>query len=274
MIDLTEQQIRDAQNNDLDAVTAMVKATEERVVQLARRYASTGGRVDPELVDDLAQVGRITVWEAISRFRGETVAEFFTFIDRTLCGAMSDERKTETRQGVSRQAAADFERALSLAGGDPYEAEFLATTTEAMGARRMSEDAAYAARLSYQGVRYLEAPLTTTGNVFPGEEAGGVRTIGEWLADRLAVPMDLLEPSDFERDRREQTRERVHATLDRMGEQQGHVLKALTGIDPVGYYGTEHDDELARDMGIPRARISVIRSKGKDRFRVLWEKAA
>lgn len=274
MIDLTEQQIRDAQNNDLDAVTAVVKATEERVVQLARRYASTGGRVDPELVDDLAQVGRIAVWEAIGRFKGREVAEFFTFIDRTLCGVMSDERKVETRPGVSRQAAADFERALSLAGGDAYEAEFLATTAEAMGARRMSADAAYAARLSYQGVRSMDAPLTSTGNVFPGEEAGGVRSIGEWLADRLAVPEELLEPSDFERDRRERTRERVHATLGRMGEQQAHVLRALTGVDPVGFYGTEHDDELARDMGIPRARVSVIRSKGKDRFRALWETAA
>ncbi|MFF7990315.1 sigma factor [Kitasatospora xanthocidica] len=273
MIDLTEQQIRDAQANDLDAVTAVVKATEERVVQLSRRYASTGGRVDPELVDDLAQVGRIAVWEAIGRFRGETVAEFFGFVDATLRGALSDERKSETRQGVTRAAAADFERALSMAGGDPYEAEFLAATTEAMGARRMSEDAAYAARLSYQGVRHLDAPLSATGHVFPGD-TGDARTIGEWLSDRMAVPEDLLEPGDFERDRREQTRGRVHATLGRMGDQQAHVLRALTGIDPVGYYGAENDDELARDMGVPRHRISVIRSKGKDRFRTLWETAA
>lgn len=270
MINLTEQQIADAKNNDLTAVTAVIEATEERVMQLARKYANGAGRVDPELIDDLAQVGRIAVWEAVSRFRGTTVAEFFTYIDRTLKGAMSDERKVETRQGVTRQAAADFERALSLAAGDPYEAEFLATTTEAMGARKMSPELAYAARLAYQGVDALDAPVAGAESDNPGD----YRTLADTLVSKLGVPEDLLEEADFVSERQAETRRRVHGTLDRMGEQQAHVLKALTGIDPVGYYGTEHDDELAASMGIARHRISVIRSKGRDRFAALYGTAA
>ncbi|MET9617139.1 sigma-70 family RNA polymerase sigma factor [Kitasatospora indigofera] len=272
MIDLTEQQIRDAQDNDLAAVTAVVKATEERVMQLAHGYASNSGRAgrtDPELVADLAQVGRIAVWEALGRFKGSTVAEFFTFIDRTLKGTMSDERKEETRQGVSRAVAADFERALSLAGGDPYEAEFLVTTTEAMGARRMTPETAYAARLSYQGLEYLDAPLAG------GEsETGDFATLADTIVSKTGIPEDLLESGDFVSERRNQTREKVHGTLGQMGAQQREVLMALTGIAPVGYYGTENDTELAEVMGLPRARISVIRSKGKDRFASLWIKAA
>ncbi|MER5638403.1 sigma factor [Kitasatospora sp. NPDC002227] len=273
MIDLTEQQIADAKNNEIDAVTAVVQATEERVMQLARHYSETSRRVDAELMEDLAQVGRIAVWEGLSRFRGATVAEFFTFMDRTVKGAMSDARKEETRQGVSRSVAADFERALSLAGGDPYEAEYLVTTTEAMGARRMTAETAYAARLSYMGVQYLDAPLSACRTGY-GKDTPDARSVGEWLSERLAVPADLLESSDFERDRRDRTRDRVHCTLGQMGEQQRHVLMALAGVDPVPYYGTEHDGQLAADMGLPQHRMSVIRSKGKDRFAQLWEKAA
>ncbi|MFC9739175.1 sigma factor [Streptomyces noursei] len=269
MIDLSEAQISAAKDNDLEAVTAVVKATEERVKQLAWKYATGGGRTDQDLADDLAQTGRIAVWEALSRFKGKTVAEFFTFIDRTLKGVMSDTRKEETRHGVSRAVAADFERALSMAGGDPYEAEHLATTKEAMGARRMSEEMAYAARLSYQGLEYLDAPVKGHESDNPGD----FLTLADTLAEHAGVPADLLEPSDFARARRKHTTEKVHDTLNRMGDQQRTVLMALTGIDPVGYYGTEHDEELAADYGIPRHRMCVIRSKGKDRFASLWTAA-
>ena len=270
MIDLTEQQIADAKTNDIAAVTAVVKATEERVTQLATRYASGAGRTDPELVEDLAQVGRIAVWEGLARFRGTTVAEFFTFMDKTVKGAMSDERKEETRQGVSRAVAADFERALSLAEGDPYEAEFLVTTTEAMGVRRMTAETAYAARLAYQGLEYLDAPVKGSESDNPGDYA----TLADTIVSKTGIPEELLESADFVSERRNRTREKVHGTLGQMGEQQRHVLMALTGVDPVGFYGTDNDDELAADMGLPRARMSVIRSKGKDRFAALWLKAA
>lgn len=272
MIDLSEAQISAAKDNDLEAVTAVVKATEERVKQLAWKYATGGGRTDQDLADDLAQTGRIAVWEALSRFKGKTVAEFFTFIDRTLKGVMSDTRKEETRHGVSRAVAADFERALSMAEGDPYKAEHLATTKEAMGARRMSEEMAYAARLSYQGLEYLDAPVQDA-SFHNADGSYGHATVADTFAERAGVPADLLEPSDFERERRKRTTEKVHDTLNRMGDQQRTVLMALTGIEPVGYYGTEHDDELSADYGIPRHRMCVIRSKGKDRFASLWTAA-
>jgi DNA-directed RNA polymerase sigma subunit (sigma70/sigma32) len=132
----------------------------------------------------------------------------------------------------------------------------------------MTPETAYAARLSYQGVSYLDAPVNNSSAA--GE---GYMTVGDMLADTVGVPAELLEPSDFERARREETRTKVHAVLDRMGKQQQTVLKALTGIDPVGYYGNENDDELAADYGIPRHRVMVIRSLGKTRFAALWNEA-
>ncbi|OKI00160.1 hypothetical protein A6A06_23635 [Streptomyces sp. CB02923] len=267
MIDLTEDQIFAAQDNELDAVTAVVKATEERVKQLAWKYATGGGRTDHTLAEDLAQTGRIAVWECLGRFRGTTVAEFFTFVDRTLKGVMSDTRKEETRHGVSRSVAAAFERALSLAGGDPYEAEWLATTKEAMGDRRLSADTAYAARLSYQGLEYLDAPLAQS-------ETGESVTLADTLAAEVEVPADLLEPNDYARERSKRTGLKVRKTLNRLGEQQRTVLMGLTGIIPVDHYGTEQDEELSRDHGIPLHQVRIVRSKGKDRFAEHWPAVA
>lgn len=266
MIDLTFEQISAAKNNDLSAVTAVIEATEERVQQLARRFSSVGGRLDADLLEDLAQIGRIAVWECIARFEGLTVAEFFVFIDSTVQGRMSNERKEEKRQGVSREVAAVFESALSLANGDAYAAEKIAQDAGMVTAkRRLSPEMALAARLSYQGMQSLDVPVGGGADGLDGD-----MTLADLLAEKVGVPADLLEPSDFERARRQETTDRVHATLDRMGKQNQLVLKALTGIDPIGFYGAENDDDLSADHGIPRDRIKVIRSLGKKRFAELY----
>jgi RNA polymerase sigma factor (sigma-70 family) len=270
MIDLTAQQIADAKAKDIDAVTAVVRATEERVLQLAAKYATTGGKFDRDLSEDLAQQGRIAVWESINRFAGTDVAQFFTFIDKTLKGLMSDARRAETRQGVSAATAARFERALSKADGDKYKAEELVAQEDVMGKHKLSPEMAYAARLAYEGVEYLNAPMWCAGTHSQGEYEAFTHTIGQKLADEHAVPADLEEPSDIDQDRRKATARRVHRTLAQMGEQQRVVLSAMTGIDPVGDYGTDHDDELAADYELPRKSISSIRKRGIDRFRSLY----
>jgi RNA polymerase sigma factor (sigma-70 family) len=266
MINLTAQQIADAKNKDLDAITAVIKETEERVSQLARHYATTSGRTDYTLMEDLAQTGRIAVWEALDRFKGTEVAQFFTFVDKTLKGVMSDERKEEQRPGVSRAVAADFEKALRIANHDPYVAEFLVTTTEVMGKRRMSADMAYAARLSWMGIDYLDAPLG-------GDESPHDATLADTIADKVGVSEDLLEPSDYVKAAREATRKKVWYVLKKMGSQHRHVLSALTGIAPYDYYGTENDAELAEAMGVDPIRVTSIRSRAKDRFAELWIEA-
>lgn len=263
MLALTDAQIAAAKDNDMDAITAIVQATEDRVTYHAHQYATTGGITNRELEEDLAQEGRIAVWDCLKRFKGASVAQFFTYMDRTVKGAMSDARKVATRQGVSRAVAADFEHALSLADHDPYEAEVLATTAEVMGKRRMTEEMAHAARLSYMGLDYLDAPM-------PESDSGEYETLGDTIAAKTGIPEDLLESRDFASERTRQITERVHRVLNKMGDQQRVVLMALTGIDPVGEYGTDNDDALSADYDIPRQRVKVIRLKGKDRFAALY----
>jgi RNA polymerase sigma factor (sigma-70 family) len=261
MIDLTPEQIAAAKANDLDAVTAVVQATEERVQQLARQYATTAGRVNADLAEELAQIGRIAVWESLSRFNGHAVAQFFTFIDTTLKGVMSDARKVETRPGVSRSVAADFETALTMAGGDPYDAERVAASP-AMGKRKMSPEMAYAARLSWQGVEYLDAPMNGEGDE--------TITLGETLADRVGLPDDLIEDADIESLRKREIRDRVRGIVGRMGAQRRYVLSGTYGLPFAPFYGEGHDAEMAEDLGVPRDRIKTVRSLAKTAFRKTW----
>lgn len=271
MIDLTPEQIAAAKGGDLTATTAVIRATEERVLQLARRHATTGGYTDNDLAEDLAQIGRIAVWECLERFEAPyDVAMFFVFMDSTVSGTLSNARRSTQRQGVTQQAAKDFETALRLSGGEPYEAEKFAAT-DGMGARKMSPEMAYAARMSWQGLDYLDAPYQP-GNG-SGERAGGNDrdvSLGEHLSSTYGVPDDLIEPEDIDAARRAATKERVHGTLAKMGQGQRDILKGTFGISPAPFFGTDNEDELADYARCARSQVRANRKKAKDRFRDLY----
>ncbi|MEV6419678.1 hypothetical protein [Streptomyces sp. NPDC051662] len=258
MIDLTAQQIADAQNNDIAAVTAVIEATEERVTQLARRYATTGGRTDADLMDDLAQVGRVAVWQGLSRFKGSSVAEFFTFMDRTVSGMLADERKVQTRQGVSRSIAAEFEKALSMAAGDPYEAERLCTLTEVMGAKRMTAETAYAARISWQGAEYLDAPIGDDENA----------TVADRVGDNYALAR--AEANDELSTRQRETKRRVHETLDLLPSEQEALLSAEYGIGDFPCIGADDHRGLAEVAGVAYTAVESVRDEARKNFKAVY----
>jgi RNA polymerase sigma factor (sigma-70 family) len=274
MIDLTAEQITAAQNNDLTAVTAVIEATEERVLQLARRYATNGAHVDESLAEDLAQEGRLAVWQAIARFEGTDVAQFFTFIDRTVRGTLSNERRAQTRTGVNQQAVKDFETALVAAKGFPYDAERLACSAEVMGARKMSPEMAYAARLAWQGLDSLDRPILGSGGAYDSDRTA---TVGELIPSEIGIPEELMTTQDVETARQRATRDAVRATLARMGRNQAGVLQRDYGIGSVPYYGDEparRDDEMAADMGMSVKQVQQARTFGRKRFRVLYLQGA
>ncbi|MFE2245232.1 RNA polymerase sigma factor [Streptomyces lavendulae] len=260
MIDLSATQIADAQRNDLTAVTAVVEATEERVMQLARRYATTGGILNADLMEDLAQVGRIAVWQGLSRFAGSSVAEFFTFMDRTVSGALADERKVQTRPGVSREIAALFESCLTRADGDPYEAERLCTLGDVLGRRKMTPEMAYAARASWQGVDYLDAQQGSNDGDAWSEDLG--------VTD-YDVPQEFVTAADINSARRSATIKKVHETLDRLPGAQEAVLSAEFGIGEFPCFGDDYR-ALADVAGVPVAGIDSFRESARDAFRTVY----
>jgi DNA-directed RNA polymerase specialized sigma subunit len=255
MIQITAQQIADAKANDMAAVTAVLAEMEARVMQHANRYATvTGGHTDHHLRDDLAQIGRVAVWQAIEKFSGTDVAQFFVYVDRTLSGEMNIARRESTRPGVSASVARDFESALSRSGGDAYAAETLAAS-DAMGTAKMSRETALAARMAWQGCANLDTPV--------GED-------GDTLGDM--IPDDLRTTSDVISERRRETAKAVHAALGKLSSRHSAILKGTFGIDgPTPYFGTTNEDEFAAYFGMARRTdLSAARSKAKARFRTVY----
>ncbi|MER5862223.1 sigma factor [Kitasatospora sp. NPDC002040] len=267
MTQLTHAQIQAAKAKDLAAITAVIAETDDLLTARARRLASTGGHTDTDLIEDLAQAGRIAVWQAIADFDGDSPAQFMAFVDRKITRAMADARREATRPGVDPHTAKVFEDALCLAAGDPYKAELLAVT----GVRRndrMSPELAYSARLSWMGVDSLDRPFNVT-------TLGENVTLGDVVARDIELPPDLVESRDVETHRRKVIRNQVHRTLGLLSERQRHVLKAAEGVSPVDQYreGTD-DDLLAADMRVTPYQVQQARTKGKTRFRELYTAGA
>ncbi|MBH1936483.1 sigma-70 family RNA polymerase sigma factor [Streptomyces sp. AV19] len=244
-------------------MSAVIAETESLIMQRARDYATYASSTDYNLAEDLAQAGRITVWEYLGKFDGETGAQFMAYIDRELHSTMRDQRWKATRPGVTPAAAKDFEKALVLAKGDPYDAA-RAASTEEMGPRKMSPAHAYAALLSWLGVDSLDRPLN---HDLYGDEI----TLGDVVASQTGLPTELLDATDYEPARRRAIREQVHHALGLLSERQRHILKADYGITPVWDYG-EHgsDAELATDMGITPKQVHEARCKAQKRFCTLY----
>jgi RNA polymerase sigma factor (sigma-70 family) len=258
MIDITVEQIRAAADSDLTAISEVLTALEPRIGQLANKYATNGGHRNHDLAEELEQEGRIAAWQCIERFEGDSVAQFFTYIDRSLKGVMDDNRRIHTRQGVSEDTARRFERCLTVCAGDPYAAQAEAVRPDGcLGRERMTPETAYASRLAWQGVEYLDAPVGT------GESTSEKTTLGDRLADRAEPEFGFSES-----DRTRAIKRQVHETLGRLGRQQAFVLSATHGVDPVGQM--ESDRQIAEALDIAEPRITSIRSRGYSRFRELY----
>ncbi|MGW3739835.1 sigma-70 family RNA polymerase sigma factor [Streptomyces sp. NPDC005146] len=239
-INLTASQIVEAKAGDPDAATVVLRELEGLLSSLA-------WRVDRANAEDLAQVGRESVWTALRRFRGDTVGEFINYAHRTATGAMTDARKEQQRQGVSRSVAADFEKALRVADGDPYLAGILATAPEVMGVRRMTPETAYAARVSYEGTVSLDLPVEDSGS------------LAEALPDN--------SPADDSEARTTAAEARTRFVLRRLGKQHRTVLEMTHGI---GESGTHSDAEIAMFLGMPPERVRSVRARARRRFAELY----
>lgn len=260
VIDITPAQIAAAQANDLDAVHAVFEATDERIVQLAARNASQAGRVDPHVAEDMAQEGRVAVWEALGRFNGSTTAEFFTYISEHAGRAMNQLRQRTQRAGVSRAVAERFERCLVWAHADPAEAERLAQSADPkyLGAERMTAETARAARIAWQGSEALDAPASSDDNTS--------------LAERLTYADEREEISDAEREARAAKIARVRETLDCLPQEHEAVLSAEFGIGDypapdLTAHGMLDWGSVAANAGVPAHAVESLAKAARVAFR-------
>jgi len=275
---LTIAQIRAAQHNDLDAVTAVITATESRITRLAyqaaQRMAQYGDRLS-EYREEFEQVARVAVWEAIPRFDGETVDAFFAFIYKTVEGVLLDAVRSERNGGAGADKAAIqiFGQMLVKAGDDPYLAEKLCQTVPPKG-KRLSADRANAARLAWEGTVSLNAPAPVADGYGEGDIMGA---LAETVATEMGMPEDLVTADDMTREADRVKHAVVNAILDVMGENQRTVIRHSFGI--AGHtcygYGDQGDDEgMSAEIGLPVVKIRDARTKGLKAFAKRYIKVA
>ncbi|QMU72121.1 hypothetical protein [Streptacidiphilus sp. P02-A3a] len=272
---LTIEDVRAAQAQDIDGISAVIAATEGRVYALAdkaaRRMSETGDRF-AEYRDEFRQVGRIAVWESLPRFAGDDVDSFFALVHSTVDGVLLDAVRDARYGGVGadKDALKIFGQMLGLSGGDVHLAEKLSQTVPPKG-RRLGVDRASAARMAWAGALSLDVP---TSGADPTGRADDCPTSMDALSEALELPADLITSDDIGREERRRKNAMVRGVLDVMGDGQAAVLRASFGINgPLYGYGADHnDEELAADLGTTVVHVRDARTKGMRAFGRRWVK--
>ncbi|MFJ9671104.1 sigma factor [Streptomyces sp. NPDC101221] len=251
---LTLETIKAAQDNDLNAITEVIKATETRIGHIAYRLGASADQRD-----EFTQVGRVAVWEALPRWEGDSVDSFYAFMHRTVEGKIKDASREERAQGATgadRDALAVFAACLKEAKGDVDAAEHLCGTLPPKG-RRLSPERARAARLAWEGTVSLDMPNT--------DDEGG--SLAEIIASDYGVPDDLITVDDLNAEDKRRKSAVVRAVIDSMGAKQAYALRARWGIDaPESGTGAEADAEVAEAIGVTPSQVGSIRNKAHRSF--------
>ncbi|MEU8792190.1 sigma-70 family RNA polymerase sigma factor [Streptomyces sp. NPDC048643] len=189
--------IKAAQSEDkLAAVTAaatIVEAMAGRIKthadRAARRMAPHGGARLADYQDEFAQVGRVAVFDALSRFTDTTVDAFERYVYTTVENAMKDAVRSERNggAGADENAVKTFAAMIEAAEGNLHKAEKMCQTEPPAG-RRMSPERAHAARLAWQGALSLDK---VTGAREHTEASG---TIADTLAYHDEEPDGEIRP--------------------------------------------------------------------------------
>jgi DNA-directed RNA polymerase specialized sigma24 family protein len=257
---LTIEQIRAAQNSDLTATEAVVAAMESRIQSTAASEARRMKRDMAYYTDEFAQEARIAVWEALPRFVGETVDEFFAFMHTTLKGVVKEAASDDRNAGCDRDSLKVFAAWVKRCDGDVTLAEKMCQTVPPEGGRRLGRDRAHAARLAWQNVASLDAVLNAD------DDSSTDVSFANMLASSIGIPEEFLTSGDLSAEDKRQNIAMVHAVLDSMGTLEATVLRGNFGIGGAALFGYERgnnqDAEFAAAIGKTDKQVATARAKG------------
>lgn len=281
---LTLELIADAQANGLAGTTAVLDAMNvrlDRQAAIAARRMNGNSRRFGDHLEDYRQDAALAMFEALPRFDGSSVDNFYAFMWTTVENALKDSVREVRNQGADIDAMKIFGSMMGLSDGDTFLAEKLSQTVPAKG-RRLSADRARAARISWQGTHALDGPASQHGDSGSqaGDEAGQAQTLAEALSGDLAfalgVPEDLLDAADVNSEDKRKKHAIVHAILSVMSPGQSAALRHSYGIGDVTCYGTGDAGDLpglAAEMGVSVITARDARTKGHKSFAKRYIKA-
>jgi DNA-directed RNA polymerase specialized sigma subunit len=255
-VEITLEDIKAAQAGENWAIELVLGTLQGNATKIATTHAYRWPGGDfADLVEEFKQVANVAMWGALDKFDADSVDKFYAFMHRKAEYAVID-RFTEMRHpGSDRESIQIFAQCVRMAEGDLDLAESLCQSTKFTTNRRLGKDRAHAARLAWTSTVSLDAPLNTR------DDSDDVATLADYLVSKTDLPDELITSDDLAKQQRELRIELVNVVLNSMSEAMQTVLKATYGIAPFGEYGTEHDEELAALVGIPRRQVGDKRSK-------------
>lgn len=266
---LTMAEVQSAQQGDATATEAVLRAMDGRIQSIAVSEARRCLGDAQTLAEEFAQSARIAVWEALPRFSGESVDEFFAFMHSTALAVVRDSAGEERNPGADRDALKIFKYWVQRCDGDPFLAEKMCQTVPPQGGRRLGRDRAHAARLAWQPTLEIDAPHKAADR-----EHDATSTIAEVLSSSWGVPEELITAGDLSAEDTRQRVAAVRAILDVMGQQTANVLRGSFGIAPMSLFnfarGDNGDAELAEALGMTEKQVKTGRSKGYKSFAERW----
>jgi RNA polymerase sigma factor for flagellar operon FliA len=231
-----------SQSGDLNARAELLKQHVGIVHFVARRLARS--LADEAELDELVSAGQFGLLAAVENFDESRGLSFSTFAAARVRGAMLDELRRQDRvprsvRAKARQINAVRDALANQLGRKPSDRELaMAAGLPLDQLWRWQQDVDRAGQVS------LDAPVASRE-----AESGSV-------GDRLACLG--LSPSD-EYDR-EESRERLHEALSRLGTAEQRVLLMY-------FFEEKPMSEIAAVLGVSESRVSQIRSKALSRLR-------
>ncbi|MGA4948634.1 sigma factor [Streptomyces lydicamycinicus] len=266
-----------AQNQDTDAVAAVLEAAEPYVREAAARHVGTAavssaGHAD--LFEELCQEGRLAALEALGTYRPDKGAQYTTHAYRRIHMRIYEAANGGRDNGATPDQRATFLRCLGVVGGDWEAAEYLCTILPGDGHRMSAETAGHVRRVM-QGTDSLDAPAGVRG------AEGETIPLVESLADpySLGLPDDLIEARDLDRRQRAQRIALAHALLATVDDRKAQVLRLTYGVAPDPHLanedGSPDNAAIAEVMGIDRANtVAVMRTRTLAKLRAVAERVS
>ncbi|MFD9813962.1 sigma factor [Streptomyces sp. NPDC059080] len=266
----------DAQNQDPQAVAAVLEAAEPYIKDAAKRHVRTAAAASAgssDLFDELCQEGRLATLEALRTYRDDKGAQFTTHAYRRIHMRVYEAANGGTDLGATADQRSTFLSCMAVVGGDWEAAEYLCTVLPGSG-HRMSPETAGHVRRVMQGISSLDAPT-------PTRTAGESVALLETLTDPrgLGLPDDLVEARDLNQNQRAQRIALAHALLANLDDRKAQVLRLTYGIAPEPHLanadGSPDNAAIAQVMGIDRPNsVAVMRTRTLAKLRQVVEKIA
>ncbi|MGW1828876.1 sigma factor [Streptomyces tubercidicus] len=241
-IEVTDEQIREAQSGNETAMWDIVSAHDPMVKSIIQSVAPSAGREDRE---DMLQDGRAVLIEHIRRYdRTVNAASLTTFAYRAVRHAIAEAWLTSSSgMTIEVSAVLRVRSALAAAEGDVE-----AAWAELHGSSSLTRETFMAALDALSSPESLDAPMLASPKSV-AQDGAGFASLRDTIADPTA---DITSPTE--------RRDLARWLVTQIAPRQSYALRAYYGIQMTAV----PDAEAAGHLQTTAANVRVLRKRGVD----------